>query len=160
MLKFKILKYIIVICYFVFFLALPQVNAQELASVTNISDFDNFRYQGKGDLEGDSNLCVFSDTGRYSVNIQGSNGGFFLKDNLHTIPFNVKWNDRATPSNATQVTHNVTLPNQSGAATNQDFCINANVNANLSISFNESDLNSAVSGNYTGYITILVEAQY
>lgn len=160
MLKIKNLKYIIATCFFVFFLILSDVNAQALANITNLDDFNYFRYQGKGDLEGDRNLCVFSDTGKYSINIQGSNGGFFLNDNLLTIPFTVKWHDRATPNNATQVTHNVTLPSQTGAATDQQFCLNGNVNSNLSISFDENDLKRAASGKYTGYITIIVEAQY
>ena len=77
----KILKKPISLYVFVvsFFILTHFCFAQELAQITNLQDFNNFRWQGNDDLEGNSNLCVFSDTGRYSVNIQGNNGGFFLK---------------------------------------------------------------------------------
>ena len=133
--------------------------SQELAQISNVQDFADFRWQGNGDLEGNSALCVFSDTGRYSVNIQGSNGGFFLQDNASSIPFSVKWSHTSSPNNATSVSHNITLTGQTGAKTNFEDCEFSN-NANITISFNESDLQNAKAGSYTGYLTIIVEAIY
>lgn len=148
--------------FLIIFLLLSILNisvAQELSQITNVQDFNQFRWPGNGALEGDSNLCVFSDTGKYSVKIQGSNNGFFLTDNITTIPYTVKWNDLPTSNNATAITHNVTLFNQTGATTNSDYCLNGN-NANISINFNEADLQQASAGIYTGYITVIIEAEY
>ena len=133
--------------------------SQELAQISNMQDFTDFRWQGNGDLEGSSALCVFSDTGKYSVNIQGSNGGFFLRDDLSSIPFTVKWSQTSSSNNATSVSHNITLTGQTGAKTNFEDCEFSN-NANVTVSFNESDLQNAKAGNYTGYLTIIVEAIY
>lgn len=142
-----------------FFILTHFCFAQELAQITNLQDFNNFRWQGNDDLEGNSNLCVFSDTGRYSVNIQGNNGGFFLKYNLSTIPYYVKWSNSSSSNNATSVSHNITLTGQTGAKTNFDDC-EFNNNANLTILFNEADLQNAAAGNYEGYLTIIIEAEY
>ncbi len=134
--------------------------AQDLAQITNVHDFNDFKWQGNGDLQGDNNLCIVSDTGRYSVNIQGSNGGFFLKDAYsNPIPFTVKWNDSPTSNNATTVSHNITLTGQTGAKPSADDCLSSD-NANLSIIFSEENLNSMPAGNYTGYLTIMIEAIY
>lgn len=142
-----------------FFILTHFSYSQELAQITNLQDFNNFRWQGNGDLEGNSPICVFSDTGRYSVNIQGNNGGFLLTYNLSTIPYHVKWSHTSSSNNATSVSHNITLTGQTGAKTNFDDCEFSN-NANLTISFNEADLQNAAAGNYEGYLTIIIEAEY
>ncbi len=140
-----------------FFIFANSALSQSLAKIGGISDFSTFNWSGSGDLVQDSNVCVFSETGNYKVTIQGSNSGFSLLYNGTSIPYSVKWNDASNTTNNVEISHNIPLMNQTGANTSDEDC-DGGTNANLEISFDAANLGSSPSGNYTGYITIIIEA--
>lgn len=140
-----------------FFIFVNTASSQNLAKIGNITDFNSFIWSGSGELIQDSNLCVFSETGKYKVTVEGNNSGFFLTDNDLSIPYSIKWNDVANNTNNVSLSNNIPLTNQTGASNVDEDC-EGGTNANIEISFSESDLETSPAGSYTGYITIIVEA--
>ena len=123
-----------------------------------IKGFPELKWTGKGDLSTNSDICVFSETTRYRVTITGEYSDFSLRSGANTIPFELKWNDSATTQGNTTVNYNIPLLNQHNADSNYENC-NGGVNANLEVNFSASDLEKANAGDYSGYLTIIIEPE-
>jgi len=101
-------------------------------------------------------VCVYTSTGAYSLNISSSNGSFYLNDDNVTtdIPYSVEW---GTDSTVDSVKYNTDISGLVGNS--QSITCNELPNALLSVSVSAPDFNAAEPGNYTDTLTLNFRAE-
>jgi hypothetical protein len=130
----------------------------DLVQITNINDIALGAYSGTGTLSGATEYCVFRNGGDdYTVKLTTDTGSF--KVNSPTtgddIVFTAKIDADADASDGEAVVYNVASSAMAGS--DQTNCGGAD-NGAIEVSFAQSDLLSASSGNdYRATMTVLVE---
>lgn len=131
--------------------------------IANNDDINLGLYQNAGDLNGHTDLCIYTNSvGGYKVNVSddGNNGDDFnlinrSQQNAPTkLPLNVSWNNKKGSSGARKVSQNKAIEFEKMA---KSGCAAGDYNANLSVNVSERHLQSAPSGHYTANLAILVE---
>lgn len=131
------------------------------AQQVKISGFTNIPlspWTGSGDVSGENSLCVYnSSTNNYRIRARGGGAGnaFVLNSTGSELPFEVRFRDSV--SSYVNLTAD-SFQNFTDANTSNQNCSGVN-NANLEIRVKENDLSSAISGSYSGTLTILLETR-
>ena len=133
-----------------------------LPEVVRISDMDDLSfgtYDRSGNETANDNVCIYTNDAQadYRITLTGDGAGnaFTVTDGTNTVAYAVKWND-AQGTGGPSVSTGVALANQTNANT-QDTGCNGGTNANIEVTFHESALLAAPSGNYSGTLTVMVE---
>ena len=130
-------------------------------NTVQISGIDTIDFQTLGYIDpatpvtAESDMCVFSSTGTYTILLTSTNGAFNLNDNGNTIDYTVTWADAADAG--APVAYNTVLETQAGSNVDPT-CENAN-NATLTVTLNNAQFNSADAGTYTDTLTMQVSPE-
>lgn len=125
--------------------------------ISNMNDFAFNSWPGYGDLQATDGICIYDtqQNSRYRVRISGSGAGsiYTISNGLETIPFTVQFagsngSFRNMPSGRRR---------RFNAAVRDSSTCNGTTNAQLRVSFVESDLRAAGVGTYTGIITLILQ---
>jgi spore coat protein U-like protein len=139
------------------------IQAGPEVQISSLNDLSLGSHAGLGNIYAEENFCVYSTStsGSYSLAVssvnQDGSGNFYMDSigGLGQIPYNLLFIDSGSGPGATSVS-NTSL---SGFGDSADpFCNGLN-NATLSVTIQESDLQSASSGSYTDSLVILVSPQ-
>lgn len=109
-------------------------------------------------------LCVYANSNgsNYSVSAAGGGpgGSFVLYDGSRTLTYGVEWAASAGRSSGTPVTANALLTGQHSTANNQNCNGPGGTStATLVIALRPSDLDAAISGNYSGTLFVTVSPE-
>ncbi len=130
--------------------------------ISGLNDITLGQWSGTGALTGDEELCVYSSTSKYRITISGANASntFALSaGGSTTIPYSVSWAD--DPADATNGNRGVTegSPLTGNVGDPNYYTCNGSINATLSISITEANLQAAAAGNYSDTLTINVSPE-
>lgn len=133
--------------------------------VSGMSDFIFSNYSGSGSVEISDSIVIggnfSSGGGTYRVTILGSGRQNSFTVERTTVPrqelqYSVFYSPTASSSGTIQVSKGVPLTNQNGAHNNLS---STTPNASLTVRFNESVLQQAPAGSYTGTLSVVVEPE-
>lgn len=132
-----------------------------LVMISNLNDFNFGNYGGAGDVTGDDDICIYRNdpAGQYRVTATATEGLFVIKSAANeSIPYSVFFNDERDTQGAIELSYNASSPTQSGANSSSTTCFFGKVlNSNISVKFEESDLQAAVTGSYRGTLILAVD---
>jgi len=134
-----------------------NLDKQEVVVATDISDLHmGLAGSLNSTVTASDDVCVYTSTGAYSLNISSSNGSFYLSDDNATtdIPYSVGW---GTDSSNDVVAYNTDISGLLGDS--RSINCNELPNALLSISVTAPDFNAADPGNYTDTLTLNFRAE-
>jgi hypothetical protein len=124
--------------------------------ISNLDDFNFGLYSGLGNLRNNDNICInATPVSNYQLTVWGSGAGgtFEVTNGVDTIPFVVRYRDRARRGNR-QITPGVSLT-RLRRATDEIDCPSG-LNANIDVRFGRADLQAASPGRYTGQLTVTI----
>jgi hypothetical protein len=137
-----------------------------LGRITGIADLALGSFDGSTDMNGDDDVCVFSNvgSGTYAVTMTSANesaGAFRVTDGGGNFAaYNAYWNDVTTTTGRVAVTSSVQLTTQTGANTVSPTCASGPANTgNFSVNVPAANLTGVPAGSYTDTITILITPQ-
>lgn len=145
---------------------LPAGRAHALFAmrISNISDFNLPTWSmGQSNVSASMDICIYTNNlaplGGYAINIS-SPGGFFLTNGSGNIPYSLRWDDSGAGNLGSEpgspLTNGVTLTGQLRGNILDNSCTLLGPNARLNLSITQSSMESALSGTYTGTITLLL----
>lgn len=134
--------------------------------ISGVGDLAFGSYSGSGSLTLNDDVCVWTNaaSGSYRVTAKGdgTDFAFVVKkqgDTSKTIPYSVLWNDESGTTGAISLSANVTSTNQTGANSQSISCSSgSNATGNFKVTLSQSDLLKAVSGSYSGVLTLVISA--
>ena len=132
---------------------------QDLVRVSRLDDLNFGLYVGTGSPTNTEDFCVYrSGTGAYQVTLTGDGAAnaFTVTDGTNIIPYAVEFDDSVAGGEVTATT-GVAITGQVGDP-GQETCGDTD-NASIDITFNQTDLQAAPTGNYNGTLTILIAAE-
>lgn len=147
---------------FLFCLPAPDVMAQNVR-ITDMDAMDAGSWVS-GNIDLNDVICVYADTGKktpYTVTITDDStitpGGFNLENQTNTqeIPYTVYWGNSATKKGAAQ--SDGVPDGMTGANDTSETCAVGGFSANMTISIDRRDLESAPAGVYTAEVEVLIE---
>lgn len=145
-------------------LATSPVAAQNnKVRITGLADFDfgtiaNF----SADRSIARGACVYSSAnGTYSIRASGSGsaGDFQLAGPAATLNYEVQWADRASQASGSTLRPNIAVAGLSTNARNQQCTSGPTSSASLIIVLRAGELQAALTGSYTGTLTLIIGAE-
>jgi len=137
-----------------------SVTVPNLIKISGMADIAFGTYSGTGDLNGNEDVCVYTNkaSGTYRVTGSGTGGGgaFTLQSGGNNLAYNVYFNDVAGTTGEAALTAGSALNSQSGASTSSQTCGGSN-NANFHVEILSTNLLAVPSGAYSGTLTLVVE---
>lgn len=108
-------------------------------------------------------ICVYakSSLDNYSITATGSGlgGGFFLSSASDSLPYEVQWSAASGQNSGTALAAGVPLGGQHSTATREVCDKGPPTTASLIVVLRSAAVSSAISGTYTGTLTLLVQPQ-
>lgn len=105
-------------------------------------------------------ICVFAkstnDNYRVTASGTGSGGAFTLSSGSDTLPYEVEWSDTSGQTSGAQLSANVAMTGQQSTATSDDCSKGPATTASLVVILRSAAVSSAITGTYTGALTIVV----
>jgi hypothetical protein len=136
---------------------LITATVNQLVRISALDDIPLGAYSGTAGLSGSDQLCVYSNTGGYTISAHGSGAGsdFLLVGNsgTATVPYTVQWADAAPAETGNSLSVN-TAVSQSVSGVNPT-CGGGN-NATVIISVSGEALATAPADSYSGTLTLTV----
>lgn len=136
--------------------------------IVDLRDFDLGTWSGTGDLRDNDDLCIgTTGTAEYIIRADGQGAGnnFILTNGSEQLPYRVFWNDTTgTAGNfeltaGVQSTNLTNPPNSFTFIGGNSYICTGNRDANVEILVEESSLQAAKAGNYTGVLTLTMVPQ-
>jgi hypothetical protein len=145
--------------------SLLSATVPALAKITGVADLALGSFDGVTDLDGNDDVCVFSNVGAgtYAVTMSSANQSgtdFRIADGGATnfAVYNAYWNDVTTTTGRTLVGSGVQLVGQTGADNSSTSCGGGNT-GNFSVNIPSANLGALPADSYTDTITILITPQ-
>jgi len=127
--------------------------------IFGLNDFNLGRWTlGSGSLQSNANICVaVRPRGPYQITAfgGGANNTFQLSNSISQVPYRVFFNDRAQENGAAELVAGVALGSLRGVpgGIRQNVC--RRPRANISIRIDDTHLQRATAGQYTGTVLII-----
>ena len=106
------------------------------------------------------NLCVYSTatSGRYTITARGSgtSSAFTLASGANALPYEVQWAFVSGATSGTTLSPNVALAGTTANRANSSCGLAASLTATLIVMLRGTTQQSAMAGNYTGTLTLIV----
>lgn len=143
---------------------LPPVpaSAADKARITGLSDVSFGTITSfAADSVRTQNICVYSkssplDNYRITASGSASGGTFALSSGSNTLPYEVQWSDTSGQTSGAQLSANVPLTGQHSSAEQDDCSKGPATTASLIIVVRSAAVAGAISGSYTGSLTLVV----
>lgn len=129
--------------------------------LTNLSDVAFGTVANLGvDAVRSQNVCVYSNSNASGYHVTaigtGAGGAFELASGANSLAFDVSWSSATGQSTGLALSPNVPLTGQISAATQQSCNSGPATSASLIITLPAAALSSAIAGNYSGTLTLVV----
>lgn len=131
--------------------------------INNIKDINLGLYRNQGDLNGNTNLCIYTNgVDGYKVNvsnIEGTGPDFqiFNQSQAHktaSLPMEVSWSNKSGRTVSKKLKQNSAVKFDKMAKSD---CKSEDYNANLSVNVKEKHLRAAPSGIYSTHLAVMLE---
>ncbi len=131
--------------------------------ISGVNNFSLGSYAGSGNISANQDICVYTNgSGSYRVRVTDDTSmsptGFSVQNGISTsdILYKIYWNNTTGTTGSTQLTYNAPL-SRTGANVLSTNCSVGGKSANIEVTFAQTDLRKAVTGGYSGTITIAIE---
>ena len=158
MARSRLLLLLLMVCF-------PSARAYALAmQISNISDFAPPTWSmGDPAITTAMDLCIYGlnipALTSYAITVSSSPAGYNLVSGSKTIPFSLYWNDGG-PGNltgtGTQLSDGVKVANLQHVNILSSSCAVTGPNARLTMKITQADMTAALSGTYSGTLTLLL----
>ena len=133
-----------------------------LVQISALDDIALGTFSGAA-MSGGDDVCVFSNTGGYSVTASGDGAGGAFELTGATaaepLPYGVQWATTAGATSGTALTPGTALTGLVGTFTNPSCQAGAALNARVLVAVTADDLGVVSADTYTGTLTLTVEPQ-
>jgi hypothetical protein len=128
--------------------------------ISNISDLRFGTWPGRGKLQANDDICIYTNTrgGRYSIIMKGSGHGgrFTLTNGASLLRYRAFYNDVKGISGRERVRPGRQLSSQKGASSSKDCNGFKKLNGNISVLIPAVTLGRAKFGSYVGALAIIL----
>jgi hypothetical protein len=129
-----------------------------LPDLVRISDLDDIsiNFSGPSDI-GTDDVCVFSNTGNYSITATTVENSYQLTagpPNTDTVTYSVEWATSSGQITGTPLLYNTALTNRSTSGANP--ACSGGLNATLIIRVSDTDVGTAINDTYSGTLLLSV----
>lgn len=136
----------------------------QFVKISSLDDLTLGTFTGESDVTGDEDVCVWSNTGGYTLTASSSMGGsnFRMETNEGdaTLDYNVAWAESAGAADFSQGTPLAAGSGQNfGSSTqfNGPNCGNGGANSSLLVQIPANEQNNPTAGNYSDTLTLMIE---
>lgn len=126
-----------------------------LVQISDLQDIDLGTFDGTSDLTGSDNLCVYSNSGGFTITATGTGGGAFeLAGGGTTVPFAVEWANTSGAVTGTALTSGSTKASNSPTFSGADC--GGGTNTTVLVNVSQTDLGAAPAADYSGLLILQV----
>ncbi len=129
-------------------------HAKADVQITKLDDLSFGTWGGSGDLEQTDQICIYNTVdANYRISASTPSGNFRMNDGANILPYEIRF--QGSSGGFVQLNYN--SPTGFTAANTSSSNCGGSTNATLKVTVTESALSSAVSGNYSGTVSLLLE---